>query len=49
MACVLSSTKSTGMFTISTVPGELLTDLQKQGWVLDAELNNHKAPDQVQW
>ncbi len=51
MACVPSSTKSTGMFTIpATVPGELLTDLQRAGKVLDPlSSNNHKAPDQVQW
>ena len=51
MACVPTSTKSTGVFTIpATVPGELLTDLQRAGKVLDPlSSNNHKAPDQVQW
>ena len=51
MACVPSGTKSTGLFTIpATVPGELLTDLQRAGKVLDPlSSNNHKAPDQVQW
>ena len=49
MACIPSSTKSTGSFTIpATVPGELITDLQRANKVLDPlSSNNHKDPEQV--
>eukprot|EP01050_Picozoa_sp_SAG11_P020083 SAG11_NODE_3324_length_2523_cov_1.315182_1_plen_575_part_00 len=49
MACIPSSTDSTGSFTIpATVPGELITDLQRAGKVLDPlSSNNHKDPEQV--
>jgi hypothetical protein len=50
-ACVPEGTQSTGTFTINaTVPGELVTDLQRAGKVLDPlSSNNHKDPSQVKW
>ena len=50
-ACVPSALRSLVIVAIpATVPGDLVTDLQRAGKVQDPlSSNNHKDPSQVQW
>ena len=50
-ACIPAGAHPMETFTIkATVPGELITDLQNAGKVLDPlSSNNHKDPSQVAW
>ena len=49
-ACIPADLRSLSVSVPATVPGDLVTDLQRAGKILDPlSSNNHKDPSQVQW
>eukprot|EP01050_Picozoa_sp_SAG11_P009520 SAG11_NODE_900_length_6632_cov_2.693403_8_plen_511_part_00 len=49
-ACLPNSLRSVSVNIPATVPGDLVSDLQRAGKVLDPlSSNNHRDPSQVQW